>query len=608
MEHFNVRYGKFSRRRALAVAGTSAAGLATAALIGCSAGGQKASPSGGQSGQPAGAVATVSTDKPKPGGTLRFPINRDTDGIDPNTSAGGTPQEPGSNVYSRLLVFKPAKGSTATGEVVGDLVQRWEQPDPLTLIMHLNPNAKFDEKAPLNGRALNAEDVVKTWELFEAKGFNRANISNKANKAAPVTSVEAIDASTVRMKSAFVVGYLFPLIVQSLPIQPIEGTVGKAIDLTKEMRGTGPFLFDEFRPGIGMKFKKNPKWFHGNNGEKPYIDAIDHPTIPDQAQMEVQFRAKKLHFSSVSLPNVPTFAKELPGTEVAVGPYATGSMFIALSSLPGQPWRDQRVRRALSMMIDRPDLAEIVHSPKELEAAAKTKLPVKWIAPISPAHGAYYLDPTTSEFGPAAQWLKLNPAEATKLLAAAGYSPQKQLVWDMIYTPYYGSRWPIEAEALQAQINKTGIFKTNLVSVDYTTDYLPKVARSQGKFPGRNVEAGARLHPGGGANIDPLAYLFSHWHSGGLTNGVGDVYPELDALLVKQRGITDYKERVAGMHETVRYITDLMPGVPVGSEIPQVDLVWSELRGAQEWNGFPGVMGASSTNIMFPEWWFTKPI
>ena len=602
-QNVNRQYARMSRRRAMGMGGMAIAGLAGSALIGCSSSQPKpaAAPS-----NPGGSVTAPSAaEKPKSGGILRYPNNRDTDGIDPNISAGGTPQVPASNVYSRLWVFEPGVGKAASGKIVGDLVQSWEQIDPQTIVAKLNPAAKFDEREPLNGRALNADDVVETWKRFITKSYYRANLVNSVNKEAPIEAVEKIDANTIRIKSKFAAGYLLSLTITALPIQPLEGLVGGKIDLTKEMRGTGPFLFEQYKPGVSMSFKRNPNWFGGNK-ERPYIDGVEIPIIPDQGQMDVQFRAKKLHFGAVSRTNIPAFAKELKGTEVTIGSTPPGSLFLGMSFAPGQPWHDERVRRAVSMSMDRDQLADVILSPKEFEAIG-VKLNVRWNAPISAGYGDFWLDPKGKDFGPAAAFMQRNIAESKKMLEAAGYNAQKPLEYDVYYPgTYYNPDWPTRLEAMQTMQKDAGI-KMNLTPVDYTTDYIPKIAQSGATFKGKKVEAAMRLHPGG-AQADPLPFLLAHYGSGGLTNGVGKKFPELDAMLAKQRDVLKFEDRVAGMHEVSRWIVNTMAGIPVGPDSESVDLVWSALRGPNQYGSWQGVNAASFSSILFPNYWFAETL
>ncbi len=83
---------------------------------------------------------------------------------------------------------------------------------------------------------------------------------------------------------------------------------------------------------------------------------------------------------------------------------------MGFSYLPGQPWHDVRVRRAVSMALDRDVMADTLFNPKQFEPLG-VKLTTRWNAPISGGYGVFWLDPKSSAFGPAGQYLKRDVAE-----------------------------------------------------------------------------------------------------------------------------------------------------------------------------------------------------
>ena len=591
-----------SRRRLLRTAAAGSAGLGAAALIGCTS---SAKPPAATESKPgaAGTSAAGSSGQPRAGGTLRYAIQKDPDSLDPYRIAnavGGLIFA--SNVYSRLFSFEPGNGGPASGKIIGDLVASWEQPDPLTITMKLNPAAKFDQRDPLNGRVVTSDDVVQTWKRHAKEAGNRATLVNAVNPDAPVEVMEAIDASTVRMKLKFADPTVLPLLTDDFMIQPAEGIAGK-IDLSKEPRGSGPFLFDSYKPSASLTYKRNPNWFQAP-GQRPYVDGINILVIPDQAQFETQFRSKNLHMAAVSRQNIPPFAKELKGTEIAVGaPNKQGPAF-SMSFLPGQPWHDVRVRRAVSMSIDRDAFAEVILNPKPLIDMG-VKLKVRWNAPIAGGYGAYWLDPKSPAYGPAAQYLQHNVPEARKMLAAAGFTSAKPLEFDVVYAGiYYGTDYPSRAEALQSMMKDAGI-KTNLVTTDYATEYIPKYFRSKALFKGKNVEAVVHFPPGG-AQADPLLYYFNFLGSNGAASLVGTKFPELDEMERKQRTVTKFEDRVAGINDLQRWSVDNMIVIPVGPDTEMVDLIWKAVRGPQQylpWTSW-AQFGLSTNTYLLDKYWF----
>ena len=582
-----------SRRSMLRAAMVGGAGIASAALIGCSSsGGTKEGQGAKATGGASVAGSTSTAGKPKPGGTLKYAETKSPDILDPVRSGGGLPTM-AQLVYSRLFEFEFGEGKAASGKIVGDLVEKWEQPDPLTMILKLNQAAKYDDKEPLNGRTISAEDVAQSWKRWAARDTYRTRLANSANPDAPVAAMEAVDASTVRVKFKFVDATAMPNMAGGFWIQPTEGLTEK-IDMTKTPRGTGPFLFESYTPSVGFSFKRNPKWFRGG-GERPYADGVSIPIIPEQAQLDVQFRNKGLQFGAVSETNIVQFAKELKDTEISVGAHDGRSPILVFSYSPDQPWHDVRLRRAVSMAIDRDKMADVLFDPKQYEPLG-VKLSTRWNAPFSGSYGAYWLDPKSAQFGPAGGYLKHNVAEATKLLAAAGYTSAKPFEFDNVYPGIqWGTNWPNRVEILQAMVRDAGM-KMNAVSVDYVTEYTPKYMRAKAQFQGKVAKPAVHFMPGG-ASSDPLVFYFQFLSSNGSSSMVGKQYPELDALMRKQQQVTNFDERVAGIHNINRYTAENMVVWPVGPFTEIVDLVWKHVRGPQIYRPW---VSAKVTPDLFP--------
>jgi ABC-type transport system substrate-binding protein len=84
------------------------------------------------------------------------------------------------------------------------------------------------------------------------------------------------------------------------------------------------------------------------------------------------------------------------------------------------PFRDERVRQATSMSWDRNLYIEVAFETKKFEGEG---LPMNkaWDAATPPAtFPAVWLDPQGKDFGPNAKYFKYDPAEAKKLMSAAG--------------------------------------------------------------------------------------------------------------------------------------------------------------------------------------------
>jgi ABC-type transport system substrate-binding protein len=249
----------------------------------------------------------------------------------------------------------------------------------------------------------------------------------------------------------------------------------------------------------------------------------------------------------------------------------------------------------------------VLYDPSPLEAAG-VKVNAYWNAPFAAGYGSYWLDPKGAEFGPAAAYMKFHQAEATKMLQAAGYDASKPLTFDLVYAgTQYGTDYPTRVETWQSMLAKMGV-KVNLTSVDYATDYVPKYFRAKAEFKGKTAE-GAVQYPPGGTAPDPILFYFKYISQGGASSMTGKYFPEIDEKLRKLREITDFDARLAGVKDLQRYTIDNMAVIPTGPATDTVDLVWTALRGPQQYQAWlSSANGTSSTTIMFPNYWFQSEI
>ncbi len=394
---------RYSRRRLLGVAGT---GVAAAWLAAC---GDSKKPGGAQTegvtgvATPGGAAPATTVVQVQTGGIFRSLIDEEPATLDPIAPSGGVGAQLGAFTYSRLLRFKAGKNALADGSVEGDIVSRWEQPDAGTLVMTLRDGVKLDPRAPTNGRVLTAEDIVTTWETFAAKGTYRTDLANAASKDAPITSVRAVDGKAIEFKLAQPDAQLLTTLASrfGLWILPKEAFSG-GFDTKTEMRGSGPWLLEKYTPAVGFSFKKNPNYWESGH---PLLDGVELPVVMDTAQAEAQFKAKNIHGGpalgggAVSETNILTFKKDLKDTRIDLhAPQLIGPT-LAFGYREGSPFRDKRVRQAVSLLIDRDTFIEVFTNLKAFQDAG-VKMKGYWATPLSAGWGPFWLDPKGSAFGP----------------------------------------------------------------------------------------------------------------------------------------------------------------------------------------------------------------
>ena len=610
---------RISRRAALRGAGLGIAGLAGAALIGC--GDDEEDDTGGAAGAAATSAAATSAAATsaagaaavpaaaaQAGGTFKSSTNLDVDTFDVQAATSYKTAVITGYVYSRLVQYDIGDGSPAPGSVSGDLAETIEAVDETTYTFKLRQNAPWDSRPPTSGRALDSEDVVQTWLRYKEESAYRKTLANDASENAPIASIEAVDDMTVRMKLAHPDALVLPIMAWYLSgiwVHPKESVDG-GFNPAEEMRGNGPWILDEYSPAVSFKFKKNPDWYGGP--ELPYFDGIDLPIIEDRAQAEAQFRAGNI-FTGGNTPaqNFPIIAKEVPGTEIVTAPPSFTGSTLGMNRIPDSGFNDVRVRKALSMSFDRDTFIDVINDPSAFSDVG-LELNRTWNTPLSAGYGAFWLDPKSSDFGPGAEFLKHNVAEAKKMLAAAGYDDSSPFEFDLIFPgTRYGQDWPTRAETWQAMAADAGI-KAHLWVVDYTTEWIAKppegVFRTFSQFEGREGRKSAVTYRPNGGRSTPGEWMNTFHQSTGANNEVGDNYPELDALITAARRMTDFDERVAKMHDIQRYMMENMTTIPTLPTVDATAIKWEGLHGLERYRAWGGAFGSvNSYREVYPLWW-----
>ena len=154
------------------------------------------------------------------------------------TGAGG--YFAANNIYSRLVVLDVFE----SGEISGDLAQRWETPDDgLTWVFHLHPDAKWHDGVPVT-----ADDVVYTYREVLANGYHGLSWLQD------IEQIDARDAHTVvcRLKSpnaAFLAQLGAFVFTHGLPRHLYAGTDWATNPHNVNPIGSGPFRFSEWVRG-----------------------------------------------------------------------------------------------------------------------------------------------------------------------------------------------------------------------------------------------------------------------------------------------------------------------------------------------------------------------
>jgi oligopeptide transport system substrate-binding protein len=181
------------------------------------------------------------------------------------------------------------------------------------------------------------------------------------------------------------------------------------------MVSNGAFVLKEWVQGLHILAVRNP--YYWNNGAT-HLDGVKFLLIADENAELTRYRAGDLHVTDVVPRGQFDWIKQNLAAELHVSPQL--STYYYGFNLRRAPFKDNLpLRRALSMVIDRERLAQMVLKVGELPAFG-------WVPP-----GVH--DYTPQSFDYAHTPIAHRIAEARKLYAAAGYSAAKPLHFELRY-------------------------------------------------------------------------------------------------------------------------------------------------------------------------------
>jgi peptide/nickel transport system substrate-binding protein len=495
---------QLTRRRALrgAALGSGAAALI---LAGCGGGDGGSGTSTKKQGLFSDPEDT--TKQAKRGGTYAHFNANDETNLDPFTTPRGAGQggfeRPG---YQKLLREKEFAGGSKSQVFEGDAAESYELSDGgLKLVAKLRPNNKFDPRPPTNGRVLNAQDVVYSWNKLVSSSTYASVLAYAKDPAVPIESVTATDDRTVVYKMAFPWAALLAGIADGGPHQigPVEAE--DKFNPKNTIRGSGPWMLD-YEPSVAFRWRRNPGYFES---DYPYLDGYDQPILPEYATRLAQFRAKRIYDLEPTNPaDIPQSVSDSPEVKVYKQEVGINHIHMWFSGRPNNPFRDVRLRRAASMALDRQLYADVISEAEKLRAFG---LPPEIVINNNIPGGApdYRLDPFGKEMGEAAQYFKFNQAEAKKLMSAAGYTGAELLARVSTQAHATGK----ESEIALQMLREVG-FRVRQEPADYNTVFLPNILSARGDWDG-NIS-----FSGGGMGFSPATGLQRVHHPAGGTTRV----------------------------------------------------------------------------------------
>jgi len=413
-----------TRRRAL---GLAASGLGGAALLAACGGSSDSTPS------PDGDTAQTEG-TPKSGG--RFGTNTaDVNNLNIVSSWREGTQLGGATVYDRPLTAREDER-----RYVLEAMESIEQSDPLTVVMKLKAGMVYQNLAPVNGRAVKADDIVATQTYVTGL----ADAFDKNFQVDTLDSAQAPDDRTVIYKLKKPSAYVFG--GSALGNANSQGIIPKeTLDQLSTQRqvGSGPWYLDEYSINSRYLYKRFDKFRDASKG-LPYFDEKEIFVFTDIAPTEAAFKSGQIHeWRSAPPAQLDRLERELGGTAKFYKAPGVQPYCFHLNMERGLPWQtDVRVREAFWRATDRKQILDLVFAGRGVVPPGLLPAGLK----------AYQLESKDTE-----QFFKTDVAKAKQLLSAASFDLGKEY-------RVLGYSHEQTAQAWQQQLSQVGI-KTRIEGV-----------------------------------------------------------------------------------------------------------------------------------------------
>ena len=479
----------------------------------------------------------------KRGGTLTI-RGWDPPLFDPMLTTAYRVNIPASFTHSRLVKHK-AGPSVAPGSLTieGDLAESWTQPNDTTYVFKLRKGVRWHPKPPVNGRDLTADDVRYTVDRFLTVSGNPS-----AHMLRAVNKVDVLDRYTVKFTLKEPFAWFLDVLANpmSLPIVAHE-CVDKLGDLKKveSVVGTGPWMLESYRPNVGLTFVRHPNYFVPG---LPYIDRVEMLVDEDNASRMAAFLAGRYDLGwefpgtinrTDWLQIKDTVQQRRPRLRTAEFVSNVATHISMRTDRP--PFNDVRVRRALSLAIDRKGIIDAV---------------LEGVGVLNPGFPAALKDWAlpVDQLGEGGRYLQHDRATAKRLLAAAGYP--NGFPASVCFTTYGSTVLVDTAQLLLTYLKDVGI----VAKLDQK-EYGAFIATCYfGKFD--SMTYGPQT-----PYLDPDSFLYGMHYPGEPKNQSHVEDPVVTDLLVRQRRTFDAAKRRDIIGETQRYLAKQQYYIQLASAI-----------------------------------------
>ena len=469
---------------------------------------------------------------------LKITVGAEPEDIDPHVVTG----VPEHHIIAALTEGLVAEDPVDLHPVPG-VAEKWEvSEDGKVYTFQIRENAKWS-----NGDTLTANDFAESFKriltpalaskyaymLFVMKGAE--DYSTGKLKDFSKVGVKAINDRTLQINLNAPTPYFLSLLNHYTWFPVHIATVKKYNGLTKRGSGwtkpenfvsNGPFTLKSWKLGRKLVVEKSSTYWDSKSTK---LDEIHFFSIELETTQENAFRAGQLHnIYNLHIDKVATYKKE-HADELRIKPHLASYFY--RFNVNKKPCDDVRIRKALTMAIDRESLVKNVTKGEQMAST-------------------FFTPPGVAGYTARARF-KEDVGEAQKLLAEAGYPNGEGFPsLELLYNTTEGHR--IIAEAIQQMWKKNLNINVTLQNQEWKVyldrqremDYQISRAGWTGDYP------------------DPNTFL-DMWTSWSQQNQTGWADPKYDALIRKASITKDPNARLEVFQEAEEILMDQLPIIPI---------------------------------------------
>lgn len=352
--------------------------------------------------------------------TLNLSISSSPSRINPILANDTASTEISQWIFNGLLKYDK------DGNIVPDIAKSFKFTDKTTLIIKLKKNVLWQDK-----KEVTAKDVLFTYNtIINPKIY----ISFKSNYD-KVKSVKALDKYTIEIK--YKEPYFKALEIWLVGLLPYHILKDEKNLMTSKFNkhpiGTGPYILENFKNSSDITLKANNSYFEG----RPKIDKIQYKFYPDTTTSFLMLKQNQLDVSSLTALQIDRqIDKKFLDNYKIIESQSFSYDYVGLN-LKNEKFKDIKVRKALSLAINRQQLVDILFFGHG-KVCNGPFLPGSFV----------YNDKIKSP--------KQNIKKAKELLKQAGYDENNPLEFEL--TTNTGNEIRINAaQIIQHQLKKAGV-------------------------------------------------------------------------------------------------------------------------------------------------------